>query len=84
MRMIKILLMLSQLWEVNYSSQFISSNYNLIGNIDKSGNINAERLVDIIKNQFKLTIDIEALIKEIDEDGSGYYQRIKHSYYDII
>ena len=28
-------------------------------------------LIKIIKEEFELTIDIENLIKEIDEDGSG-------------
>lgn len=33
--------------------------------------VDADKLIDIIKNEFELTIDIENLIKEIDEDGSG-------------
>ena len=33
--------------------------------------IDAKKLIDIIKNQFEMTIDIEKLIEEIDEDGSG-------------
>ena len=41
------------------------------GEQDGSGNINASLLIDIVKNQFQMTIDIESLIKEIDEDGSG-------------
>ena len=41
------------------------------GEQDGSGNINAALLIDIVKNQFQMTIDIESLIKEIDEDGSG-------------
>ena len=49
------------------------------GNEDKSGKVyithifkvDADKLIDIIKNEFELTIDIENLIKEIDEDGSG-------------
>ena len=28
-------------------------------------------LVKIIKHDFQMTIDIEALIREVDEDGSG-------------
>jgi len=34
-------------------------------------NVDAKKLIDIIKNQFEMTIDIEKLIEEIDEDGSG-------------
>ncbi|CAD8072191.1 unnamed protein product [Paramecium sonneborni] len=41
------------------------------GNEDKTGNIDAEKLIRIIKNEFELTIDIEGLIKEVDTDGSG-------------
>ena len=29
------------------------------------------RLIEIIKHEFEMTIDIEKLIKDIDEDGSG-------------
>ena len=38
---------------------------------DGDGSIDAQRLIDIIKNQFEMTIDIEKLIQDIDEDGSG-------------
>jgi Ca2+-binding EF-hand superfamily protein len=41
------------------------------GNEDTSGNVDAELLIRIIKNEFELTIDIEGLIKEVDTDGSG-------------
>jgi len=41
------------------------------GNTDKSGSINASKLIQIIKEEFQMSIDIEGLIKEIDEDGSG-------------
>ena len=41
------------------------------GNKDKTGEIIADRLINIIK-EFKMTIDIENLIKEVDTDGSGY------------
>ena len=41
------------------------------GNIDGSGIVDASKLIDIIKNQFEMTIDIEKLIADIDEDGSG-------------
>ena len=35
------------------------------------GYIDAEKLIRIIKNEFEMTIDIEKLIQDIDEDGSG-------------
>ena len=41
------------------------------GDSDSSGSIDAHRLIDIIKNQFQMTINIEKLIEDIDEDGSG-------------
>ena len=41
------------------------------GQPDGDGSIDAERLIDTIKNEFEMTINIEELIKEIDEDGSG-------------
>eukprot|EP01138_Halocafeteria_seosinensis_P009262 gb/GECG01009465.1/.p1 GENE.gb/GECG01009465.1/~~gb/GECG01009465.1/.p1 ORF type:complete len:149 (+),score=34.71 gb/GECG01009465.1/:1-447(+) len=41
------------------------------GNADKTGHVKRETLVKIIKEDFGLTIDIEKLIDDIDEDGSG-------------
>ena len=41
------------------------------GEEDGDGSIDADLLVKIIKHDFQMTIDIEALILEIDEDGSG-------------
>ena len=41
------------------------------GQADKEGFIDAARLIQIIKNEFEMTIDIEKLIEDIDEDGSG-------------
>ena len=41
------------------------------GQADKEGFINADRLIEIIKHEFEMTIDIEKLIADIDEDGSG-------------
>mmetsp|Transcript_17597 Transcript_17597/g.23763 ORF Transcript_17597/g.23763 Transcript_17597/m.23763 type:complete len:95 (+) Transcript_17597:289-573(+) len=36
------------------------------GSTDKSGSVDADQLIQIIKQQFEMTIDIESLIKEID------------------
>ena len=41
------------------------------GQEDGDGSIDANRLIRIIKEEFEMTIDIEALIAEVDEDGSG-------------
>ena len=41
------------------------------GEQDGTGHVNADRLIDIVKNEFQMTIDIEQLIREIDDDGSG-------------
>lgn len=41
------------------------------GQEDGEGSIDAQKLIDIIKNEFEMTIDIEKLINDIDEDGSG-------------
>ena len=41
------------------------------GEPDGDGFIDADKLIHTIKNEFEMTIDIENLILEIDEDGSG-------------
>ena len=41
------------------------------GEPDGDGAINADKLIYTIKEEFQMTIDIEKLIEEIDEDGSG-------------
>jgi Ca2+-binding EF-hand superfamily protein len=41
------------------------------GQEDGEGAINADKLIYTIKEEFEMTIDIEKLIEEIDEDGSG-------------
>ena len=41
------------------------------GQPDGDGFIDADKLIHTIKNEFEMTIDIENLILEIDEDGSG-------------
>ena len=41
------------------------------GEADGGGCVDAKKLIDTIKNDFAMTIDIEKLIEEIDEDGSG-------------
>ena len=41
------------------------------GEPDGGGCIDASVLIETIKNEFQMTIDIEKLIQDIDEDGSG-------------
>ena len=41
------------------------------GDEDGGGCVDAEKLISTIKEEFGMTIDIEALIEQIDEDGSG-------------
>ncbi len=41
------------------------------GQEDGDGCVDANRLISTIKDEFEMTIDIEKLIEEIDEDGSG-------------
>ena len=41
------------------------------GQEDGDGSIDAQKLIRIIKEEFEMTIDIEKLIQDIDEDGSG-------------
>lgn len=41
------------------------------GDQDGGGCVDAEMLIKTIKEEFEMTIDIEALIAEVDEDGSG-------------
>ena len=41
------------------------------GDKDGGGCVDAEKLIKTIRDDFEMTIDIEALIAEADEDGSG-------------
>ena len=41
------------------------------GDEDGGGCVDATLLIHTIKGKFEMTIDIEALIREVDEDGSG-------------
>ena len=41
------------------------------GEADGGGCVDADVLIKTIKEKFEMTIDIEKLIEEIDEDGSG-------------
>lgn len=41
------------------------------GEPNGDGSIDADKLIQTIKRDFEMTIDIENLILQIDEDGSG-------------
>lgn len=41
------------------------------GDEDGGGCVDADMLIKTIKEQFEMTIDIEKLIMDVDEDGSG-------------
>lgn len=41
------------------------------GGIDKQGNVDSVKLIQIVKEEFNMTIDIERLLSEIDTDKSG-------------
>ncbi len=55
----------------NDENDFIDAFVAMGGNADMSGKVDADKLIEVIKEEFGMTIDIERLIKEIDEDGSG-------------
>ena len=56
---------------VSAAEETMESFVSMGGQPDGSGIVDAKKLIDIIKNQFEMTIDIEKLIADIDEDGSG-------------
>ncbi|CAD8075092.1 unnamed protein product [Paramecium sonneborni] len=64
-------------WKFKYSNQddddqdTIDAFVAMGGNPDKTGSISTEKLVQIIKSEFELTIDIESLIRDVDKDSSG-------------
>ena len=55
----------------NDDQDLIDAYVSIGGEEDGSGCVDAQKLISIVKNEFAMTIDIERLIKEIDEDGSG-------------
>ncbi len=41
------------------------------GEPDREGHVDANKLIAIIRDEFEMTIDIQKLIEEIDEDQGG-------------
>mmetsp|Transcript_66606 Transcript_66606/g.56578 ORF Transcript_66606/g.56578 Transcript_66606/m.56578 type:complete len:101 (-) Transcript_66606:107-409(-) len=58
--------------ESNEESEFANAFNALGGDTNNEDSfIDSEMLIKIIRDDFKMTIDIEKLIQDIDEDGSG-------------
>jgi len=55
----------------NDENDFVDAFVAMGGNPDMSGKVDAQKLIQVIKEEFNMTIDIVKLIEEIDEDGSG-------------
>lgn len=73
----------SYLKELNSKDDEEETDYDILntfvamgGNLDKSGVVKKQKLIDIIKNQFGLTIDMETMFEEagldIDDDLNFY------------
>ena len=41
------------------------------GNEDKTGYVEQKRLVQVVKEEFGMTIKIDRLVEELDKDGDG-------------
>jgi len=55
----------------NDENDFVDAFVAMGGNPDQSGKVDAQKLIEVIKEEFSMTIDIVKLIQDIDEDGSG-------------
>ena len=55
----------------NDDSELLDAYVSMGGDPDGGGCVDAAKLISTIKEEFQMTIDIEKLIEEIDEDGSG-------------
>ena len=55
----------------NDDSELLDAYVAMGGDEDGGGCVDADKLIYTIKQEFGMTIDIEKLIEEIDEDGSG-------------
>lgn len=57
--------------QYNDENDFVDAFVAMGGNPDKSGKVDAQKLIQVIKEEFNMTIDIVKLIEDVDEDGSG-------------
>ncbi len=55
----------------NDESELLDAFVAMGGEPDGEGCVDAKKLIATIKEEFEMTIDIERLIEEVDEDGSG-------------
>ena len=55
----------------NDDTELLDAYVSMGGDPDGGGCVDAAKLIATIKNEFQMSIDIEKLIEEIDEDGSG-------------
>ncbi len=55
----------------NDESELLDAFVAMGGEPDGEGCVDARKLIATIKDEFEMTIDIERLIQEVDEDGSG-------------
>ena len=55
----------------NDESELLDAFVAMGGEPDGEGCVDARKLIATIKEEFEMTIDIERLIQEFDEDGSG-------------
>ena len=55
----------------NDESELLDAFVAMGGEPDGEGCVDARKLIATIKEEFEMTIDIERLIQEVDEDGSG-------------
>ena len=55
----------------NDESELLDAFVAMGGEPDGEGCVDARKLIKTIKEEFEMTIDIERLIEEVDEDGSG-------------
>ena len=55
----------------NDETELLDAYVSMGGEADGGGCVDAKKLIYTIKQEFGMTIDIEKLIDEIDEDGSG-------------
>ena len=57
--------------EEEVQEDFLDAFVAMGGNEDETGCVDADKLIGIIKNDLQMTINIEQMIKDVDEDGSG-------------
>ena len=67
----RIIVQIDEERNANNDDELLDAFVAMGGQPDGDGFIDAAMLIKTIKNDFAMTIDIESLIMQIDEDGSG-------------